>query len=317
MKYVDLGELKNKFGLILMRLHRDAKISASIINQKMLFEPFFDFLERNNVDEILNKDIENISRNIFGGGIIFYNTSAEKDEFYWAGIQYINISINLNIPLKQVVLLCPLEEMLAHYVVYHEMNDIELVKEFKENENKRSILKALRKEKGYSYRELSVLTSINKNAIVYYERDNKNLFNASYKNVTSIIKTLSVSDSFFKECSDFIPFTQNFYGIHELKNQVIKTIEEYLDKDSKTDIIKKGIISDIEDYYFTTNPFEPEKNKLLVKKYAIVVYLNRDIIVSMFKRKIIVEVLSNETPLLIKKSITSALKTYNGFTLLF
>ena len=53
MKYIDLGELKNKFGLLLMRLHRDAKISASIINQKMLFAPFFDFFERNNVDELV------------------------------------------------------------------------------------------------------------------------------------------------------------------------------------------------------------------------------------------------------------------------
>ena len=221
--YIYSYDIKEKFGHIISKLFYGAKIDIENINYKILSDDFFDFFEKNDLS-FLGEQYQTIAKQLFNANII--NETNNTNPLYWAGIEYMNICLNLFIPLKQVVLLCPLQEMINHYDIYHEMNDIEILKEFLNNEYKRSILKNARKLRNVTINELSVLTNISSQTLKYYEKSNDNLFNASFINIEKIARALDLSLSIFKRKSSFVYINKNLLE----NNDYISTLKGIIKK---------------------------------------------------------------------------------------
>ena len=176
--------------------------------------------------------------------------NSQISELIWASKMYLTLSLNLNIPLKTIVLLCPLKQMLELFEVNHETNDIQTIDYFKTNVLNNSILKALRKLRNVTVRQLSVMTGININTLNAYEKNNTNLYNASFSNIQLMMQALNVSCSFFKKESSFIPFNYlllenkqiqaymlNFFNDYYKKELSIKSMEPIIELNDKNKTI--------------------------------------------------------------------------------
>jgi len=211
---VDTQALKNKFGVLLSKLYTNSKMPFDVITQKILIDDYFDFLERQDSGSFLMKSYEEIARDVFKCEFVFSENLVS--EIYWAGQMYMTISLNCQIPLKQLFLICPLEKMVSHFEIYHEMNDQQFVSAFLGDEYKTSILRTLRKKSGLSTRVLSVCSGVAEHTIKYYEKDNSHLFNASFENICGLRRVLNCSESLLKRQSDFIPCCDAFFTNKEL-----------------------------------------------------------------------------------------------------
>ena len=224
LEFINIEDYKDKFANLINKLYYGAHIGLNNINEKVITSSFFDLFENNEI-KLLDESPNQLVYKLFNGEIT--SETNKNNPIYWASIQYLNISLNKLIPLKQIFLLCPLKEMVANYKIYHEMNDIELVKEFVENNyHNRSILRELRNDKNLSIRELSILSDIPIETLKNYERSNTNLFNASNENIIKLANAMKVSLSFFYENSTFNPhylflIKDNIF-INDLLDKIIK-----------------------------------------------------------------------------------------------
>ena len=233
----DVNKLSNKFSLLLSKAYHEANISIDVINEKITFGDYFDFLEKDELNSFLDKDLDAIIRELFGP-TIFHERVNDIGELYWAGQQYISIFLNCFIPLRTIFLLFPLDEMVSCFDAYHDKSKFQLIKDFKNNKYlNRSILRSLRKQKGLSVKQLSSLTKIPEQTLKYYESNNRFLYNAPFNSILKIYSVLSCSLYFFKKESDFVPFSNNImksdvfldYLSTEIKSN-LKIDSLYLDK---------------------------------------------------------------------------------------
>ena len=207
MEYINMQLLKKKFAVMISKLNINAGIPLENISEKIIEDDFFDFMERQQAGAFMRMSHEEIAKVLFGCDIVF--DDEVKSELYWAGLQYMNICINRQMPLRQVMLLCPLDKMLSHFTIYHEMNDAAMIERYCENEYKKSILRQLRKSRGITVSELGALTSIPANTIKYYEKDNENLFGASFENIRNLAEVLQVPQSVFARKSLFASYSES------------------------------------------------------------------------------------------------------------
>jgi len=219
---INIKEIKEKLSNFISYLHTTNKISLEQINEKIINDDYFDFLERNKTNELLDLTYASFLRELYGVEEVFERE--EISEIVWAIESIVSISINKSIPLKQVFLLCPIEEMIKYFNPYHEMNEKEIVEEFINNNYKKSILRILRKRSNISISKLSKLTGVKESTIKYYELKNSNLFNGNLNNILKIQECLNISMSFFKEQSTFVPYTT--YILEE--SDTYKLAKEYL-----------------------------------------------------------------------------------------
>ena len=164
----DIETFRIKFSKLLSNAFHEAHISVDSINQALTYGNYFDFLESDDLSYFTDRDIDVSLRNIFGNTHA-YERVDDRGELYWAGEQYVSIFLNTCFPLKTIFLLLPLYEMVSLFDKYHEMNKTQIIAYFNETMMKRSILKLLRKEKGFTVKELSILTNIPEQTIKYYE----------------------------------------------------------------------------------------------------------------------------------------------------
>lgn len=207
MEYINLQLLKKKFAVMISKLNTNAGIPLDNISDKIVADDFFDFMERQQAVEFMRMSHEKMARDLFGCDFVF--DEDVNSELYWTGLQYMNICINRQMPLRQVMLLCPLDKMLSHFAIYHEINDTAMIREYCENEYKTSILRSLRKRAGYSVSALGALTSIPANTIKYYEKSNDNLFGASFENIRNLAYVLEVPQSVFARKSMFTAYSRS------------------------------------------------------------------------------------------------------------
>lgn len=241
MEQVDIIDLKDRFSDYINKLYTNNNISIFSISNTIIENDLFDFLEENKVKEFLSCSYEEFVYKLYKTNSI-YTTNAQVSELIWASKMYITISLNLNIPLKTIVLLCPLKQMLELFEVNHEMNDTQTIDYFKNNILTTNILKALRKLRNITVRQLSVMTGINTNTLNAYEKDNSYLYNATYSNIKLIKEALNVSYSFFKKESSFIPFNYLLLENKQIQTYMLKFFNNYYKKElsivSMTPIIK-------------------------------------------------------------------------------
>lgn len=262
---VDFDKLKGKFGQFLSHLSKDGKLSIQEINDAFVDNDFFDFLERNNASDFINRSFEDISKTIFGKDINFEYDGKELVMLFWAGMEYMNIAINENIPLRKVFLLLPLEEMLSLFSVYHEMNDFKMIEKWREIYKSRSILSILCKRKGITQKNLSIASGVDINSIKRYCKNNDNLSVASYLTIKSLLNVLGVSDVFIKKESDFIPYDDFLKDYAPFKTNFEKNIKDYVYSRGVNDVDPKLI-----SFVYSDITTDEIKERLKCSKYVIV-----------------------------------------------
>lgn len=250
MEIVDLGALKKKFAILISKLENDCSLTLDVINEKIINDPFFDFLENNQANRFMEESYSLIVRRLFNMDVLF-DSETKYDQTYWAAYQYLNIALNLLIPLRTIFLLCPLKEMVAHFTIYHEMNEFLLVKEFLDNEYHRSILKRLRLAKSISADKLAKLTGISVDTIHYLE-DNNHLYRTSFTNINNLSTALDCSLIFFKKemnisvISRYLYQDSDFQNIFSdetktiLRDSDLKIIYDYLNENDIKKQLKNG-----------------------------------------------------------------------------
>ena len=277
LNYIDIYELKNKFATFLCKLHFCSHIDLNVISHNLAYSGFFSYFEKNTIEDFINKKDEELAKELFGQGTSFTTEEYYNPALYWCGLQYISLSLNLDIPLPRVFLLCPINEMIEYFNVYHEMNNIEFIKVFRKSISKKSILKLLRKNRNLTVRKLSLLTSISEMTIKYYEKDNERLFKASYENISKFIRVLEINEWLIQEKSNFLPLSINTYKNQQLKNNILLYFAKYLDCENKENIVYSEDYKNIElkenSLYFINDLLTTEAKKELTKKLKNVVFL--------------------------------------------
>lgn len=228
INFVDILALRHKFGTFLSRLYYSACLPLDFISQRITFGEEFSFLENNNFKYLMNKQYNELAKEVFNVELKF--DSNDVNPVYWAGVQYINIVIRKRIPLRQVFLLCPLKEMVAHFGIYHEMDEDALIDEFMNNEYKRSILLILRAKEGFSLSHLSKFSGLSYNTLKYYEKNNEKLFNASFTSLFMLKNCLSLDDyDFFRKETSFVPVSRSLFNKESFIERLKETIRDVYD----------------------------------------------------------------------------------------
>lgn len=231
-KNVGASYIKDKFSNLLSKLVGDAKLSCNEITDRLIESDFLDMFEKNDISPFYDKSYEALIYDLFQKEVVFSNEL--ETDIYWCGIQYMNLFFNKRIPLKQLFVLCPLQEMRKYYNVYHEQNESKLIDVFMKKEYSNSILKVLRVKRGYSFRQLSLLTDISENTLKYYEI-NDNLYKASFANVSRILFILNYSDSITKRKSDYVPSFVSLLENNDIKPNFEAFIHEYYNTKDKVE----------------------------------------------------------------------------------
>ena len=238
LSFIEMSELKKKFGNLLSYLHFDNHIRAENISDALVNSLLLDLLENNKLDEFMSFSYEKMATALFPGLQLIRRESNYVDEYYWSGIQYINIFLNYRIPLRTIILLCPLEEMVKKYDVFHEMNEIELCKSFLNNEYKnKSILKEFRNKRKASARQLSLLCNISISSIKHLEEDNNYLFSASANNIFSLSSALRMSPCFTRKKSAFTPITHSLLVDEDFASVLGEVVGKYFLKEKNPNLL--------------------------------------------------------------------------------
>ncbi|MBE6127557.1 MAG: hypothetical protein E7182_06245 [Erysipelotrichaceae bacterium] len=237
--WIDLERLQDKFATLICLLHMDLGMSLSEISGLILSNDYFDFLERNEADRFMNAGFESIAERLFGNPVSFDYRSELPSEVYWAAYQLIHISISTLTPIKRVVLLFPLERIVSFFEVYHEMNEAELVKHWRETESRSSVIKAIGKP--YKVRQLSSATDIPAATLNSYS-DNRKLFNASFSNIDKLSRVLDCPISLFRAESAFVPLDPILFKDEQFVDQLCLRLSEILPINnlSKGDVLLVG-----------------------------------------------------------------------------
>lgn len=235
---IDVSYIKTKYATLLSKMYTNAKLDINEIYNRFLFCDFLDCFENNNIRFYLSSSYEAIIYLLFKKEMVFEEEL--NSVLYWCGIQYMNIFLNRRVPLKQVLIIIPLEKMMTLFDTYHEMHESRLLEFFDCEYKKNSILKFLRNKRGMSTRQVSFLTGINETTIKYYEQNNNNLFNASYDNVRKIAECLQISDTLFNKKTNFCIYSSFLFENKELYNHVCTYIKEYYKEKSEI-IVDSGV----------------------------------------------------------------------------
>ena len=270
IEQIDFIELKNKFSDYISKLYTNNNISLDCINNTIIQNDIFDFLENNNTNKFLSYSYEEFVYKLYKTNSIYLKNEAIS-EIVWASKMFITLSLNLNMPLKTIALLCPLKEMVELFPAFHEMNDIQIINHFKQNILKKSILKELKKLRNINTKKLSTITDININTLNSYEKNNEHLFNTSFNNISKIKNALNISYSFFKKESDFMPFSYTLLENDKIKNYLISFFNKYYGKPLN---IKETypilVLSDNKKTYYIDDELLKIAYKKAINKYLII-----------------------------------------------
>lgn len=226
IRFADIERFKETFAQMISAFHYDGGLSLEHIEQKIVESDYFDFLEKNDwdaFDRYIGKSYQEMLRELFG---FEFNREVQEDvgALYWAGLAYMKVFLNYKVPLKQLFMLCPLRKMMYYFEPYHEMPFSSICERFLKDDYRTSLLKAVRKSRGYTVPQLSMLTGISKPTLLYYEQANEHLFKASSENVSALVRALNVDPSVFRRLSFFNPISRYALGDKEFQNGLLEVL---------------------------------------------------------------------------------------------
>lgn len=226
IKLFDANDVKERFALLLAKLH-DAGFLLDYINQVIVKSPFFDCFENNELTGFMNKSIETITKEVFGKEVIYNYSHNMINPYYWAGLSIMEIMMNINVPIKRILLIMPLKEIVGCFDVYHEMHPKQFVDHYLELENKRSLFRILRNEKDLSISKISALTGIKKSLLQYFDYSSSTFLATSFSNLNKLSRLFDVSLDVFKKNSNYIPYSSSIIFSKDYKSIFIKNIADY------------------------------------------------------------------------------------------
>lgn len=264
IEFQNFSEIKNRFASLISKLHFSSSLSLDHINHFMIYSDFINLFEKNNINFFINTQLKDLAKKYFNVNFIFEDNTTNP--VYWAGLQYISISFNYLIPLRQLFAICPLPTMVSYFPVYHEMNNLELTKKIINEEYiNNNILRKLRKDKNYTIKELAVLTNIATDTIKGYERTNEAIYNASLNNIIKIANALNVSLDLFYRKSLFIPLSKSIFKDLDFNDIFINNIKEYYKITN--------------DFNISFNVNDEKKNVLIINENNILYVNNKKIVI--------------------------------------
>jgi len=219
IKETDLDALQRKFGLLLSLLY-EAGLSYDAISENILKNPYFDFLENNQADGFMADSFEGIAQGMFDSPFHLDEGVEANTKLLWAGFCYIDLSVRLKKPLRQLFLLCPLKEIIALFEPYHEMPENALGDYFQKEIYKRNILRTLLTRKKIKAQAVSYYCGCSVPLIWSYCGSNDRLFSASSRILASLVEVLGEGSrnllkgkSSFVYYSSFFLFDSNFINL--------------------------------------------------------------------------------------------------------
>lgn len=225
-------QIKHKFGLLLFHL-ADAGFTYEYIEHRIIHDPFFLFLERNDADAFLEKPLEDIIDEVFHKRVYIDYGKPIASEIYWAGEMYISLLLNNKTPLQRSILAIPVLKMLSLFSPYHEMNEAKLISRYQEEEGKASLLRLLLVDKAkndISVRQLSLLLGITERTLRSYY-DNNRLFAASFEAISRLASYFSVPLCLFTKETEYCPDVEGLLRDESFSAVFASIIARYMSLD--------------------------------------------------------------------------------------
>ena len=261
IKHFNSELVKERFALLIAKLH-DASFLTDFINDVIIKSPFFDCFENNDLTDFMTLSFETITEKYFGKEVVYDYSHNLINAYYWAGLSIMEIMMNLEIPLKRILIVMPLKEIVALYEPYHEMHPEQFLKHYQELENQRSVLKLLRNDANLSISKISYLTNIKSSLLNIIDNSNATLFGTSFSNLTKLSRLFNVSISVFKKKTSYVPYSSLIINSKTAEPILVKYILTYFNFSSGDKIT------------ITKNYLEDKEIKNLLKHYKVVVDLS-------------------------------------------
>lgn len=269
--YREISQIKLKFARLLSFLYHSVHLELDNISNILISSSFLDLFENNQLERFMSMNNVDILTELFPNNTAIYEeNNNDIGELYWSGIQYMNIFLNYRMPLKQILLTLPLNEMVKKYQIYHEMNEIELCRDYIKNEYlNNSILKYFRNKKMISTRQLSLITQISESTLKRAEGNNEYLFSISSKTISILSSVLDIPPIFLKKKSDFIPLTYGLLTNGDYLNSIRPIVGEYI----------KNSLPHLEIRFYKEKSSKKEGVFLYINDYSSIIINNKEKII--------------------------------------
>lgn len=231
-EYFDCGLVKERFALLLSKLHEEG-LPSDYISKTIVESPFFDCFEKNDLALFLSTSLESISSEVFKKETVFDYSSLPGDAYYWAGLAIMKIVMNLRLPLRRVLFTMPIKEFVACFEPYHEMSDEQFLEHFSSVEKSRSLLKAIRAEKGFSLPKISFLTGIKMPTLARMDSSTESLLGTSFANLSALSSLLGIPCDAFKRTSSYVPFSPSLLRDEKMAEILGENIRLYFNVPAK------------------------------------------------------------------------------------
>ena len=302
-KMYDSSEVKEKFAVLLSKLHI-ANLLADYISDVIVKSDFFDCFENNNFDEFMSLSFETITETVFGEEVVFDYSKDYVNEYYWAGLEYMDLLFNYGVPLKRAMLVFPLIKMVDLYYPYHEAHSRKTCEYYLEVEKNTPILNILRTEKGIQLSKLSVITKINEKTLRLFDSSNAALFATSVGTLNKFANFFGVNLSVFMSKSSCVPFSESL-----LRNDEFRKI-------FKDEMLRYFGVKLNDSLKFIYDPLDSKELRKEIKTHKILVILSNPYgIAKMQNNKMTEKYLSDNEFLFVYSNAVETFKTKIDFLL--
>lgn len=196
MSNLDVRKVKESFARLFV-IATQNEVNLEAFTKALERSVFANILEANRYDDYFNSSLESIFFDITRRRIDKDESFGIYNDAYWCGYSYFEIQRRLKKSFSFLFLKLPLSKMMDIYPVFHEMDFSSLLQFFEEEDQKKTILRALCEEKKCSIRELSYATGINAATLSKYNASDESLFRGSFENIYKIAKHFDVPLALF------------------------------------------------------------------------------------------------------------------------
>lgn len=245
-RFFDTSDVKEKFALLISKLN-EAGFLLDYINDTIIKSPFFDCFENNDLQDFMTLSFETITEKVFGKEVAYSYNHNHVNPYYWAGLNVMNIMMNYKIPLKRLLIVMPLKEIVDCFDLFHEMNEIQFCEYYVKIEKERNVLKTLRNEFDLSLSKISFLTELKPSLLNLIDKSNETLFSTSFRNLNRLSDLFNVSIDVFKKESNYLPYSSFMIRGNDLKPILLKNMLKYYGFNETSKLITvDGYLSDKE-----------------------------------------------------------------------
>lgn len=239
--------------------YSSTRIEECIISNKYILS-----LE-NGDDSFLNKDsLDDIIKSFFGININDEDLLKTNSISLWLGYVYTHLFFVLNKSFSYLFLYFTIDDALDRFDIYHEMDLGQIDRYFGELQKNNSIIDLLLKKHHISSHEFSVLTGINRNTLIHFQRSNTNLYKAGFASIYRISHSLNENINLFIACINNFTNT-SAYDFDQYNQEYRSYLGHLIGAYFSTDIFK-------EDYQY-----QKDTNLFLSKSQSLKVLLTNQL----------------------------------------